>query len=946
MPDIFISYSSKDRAFVVPMVEYFERTGLEVWWDQRIDAGSSYARDIEDALDAAQTVIVLWSRHSVQSDWVRAEANEGHTRGILVPVLIDDTRPPLIFRALQGIPCRFGNNADFAELIAAIGQIAPALKKKQVALTEKITASENQKHWSTPPFVGRNNLLNSLTAALSQSAQGSGQVVLLSGEPGMGKSRTAEELAQHARKKGIAVHAAWSEESMYAPPYWPIVRMLRTLIDELNPPLQRQELGRGAAVLASLLPELRELFSDIESLPEYSADHLTFEIGQALLLLFRKLAERKPILILFDDLHCSDAQTLKVFLIIARELNRGSVMILGNYRANDLASDHELRRGLVELTRSSHFAQYDLEPLPKEEVAQFFADNVAGPENLAQAVISKADGNPLYITEFARSINHEAQSGSGRSSKSLVIPSNLKNTLLERMRNLTTDCRDFLNLASVMGRRLSPDIIYSISGVSEEVGRNLIAEATSAGILDIGPSGRIRFTHILLRDTLYEDIKLDDRMNWHRALGDYYADHQTGSLGVASHCETIAHHFQLSGLIDRALDYWEQAANIARGQSAFADAITRWRQALILLTDSELPPRELIEKEIRYRLSLGLSIVTLEGSGASAAVPEYERAMNLCNDYPDSPSLFYALNAVWSYHAMHCSPAALPLVERQLTLAEQLNYDTTHVLASNAAATTRFFEGDFALACKSLETATEYWQQKLQQLRVKKKPLTSLAYTMLSPLYHAWCLALMGRAEDGLGLAKKTLSEATQMGTYCQVQALSYLACIYEVIGNYPQLKIISDQIITLATENGYQSWLAVAHCTRGMAVAQLESPEAGLVEARAGRETYEALGGVLCLTWRQCQLAEILRLNQRSEDAIKALDAILEGSQDRFEHFVDSEIYRLKGECMIELGRPEGVSWIKRAQDTAKAMSARVFEERATAALEKHANNASAKHA
>ena len=217
---------------------------------------------------------------------------------------------------------------------------------------------------------------------------------------------------------------------------------------------------------------------------------------------------------------------------------------------------------------------------------------------------------------------------------------------------------------------------------------------------------------------------------------------------------------------------------------------------------------------------------------------------------------------------------------------------------------------------------------------------------MLSPLYHAWCLALMGRAEDGLGLAKKTLSEATQMGTYCQVQALSYLACIYEVIGNYPQLKIISDQIITLATENGYQSWIAVAHCTRGMAVAQLESPEAGLVEARAGRETYEALGGVLCLTWRQCQLAEILRLNQRSEDAIKALDAILEDSQDRFEHFVDSEIYRLKGECMIELGRPEGVSWIKRAQDTAKAMSARVFEERATAALEKHANNASAKHA
>ena len=137
MPDIFISYSSRDRAGIAPLVEYFETAGLEVWWDRHINAGSSYAKDIEDALDAAKAVVVVWSRHSVQSDWVRAEANEGHTRGILVPLLIDDARPPLIFRSLQTLKYRLGNEADLAAIAAAVGNVAPALARKQVAVVQK-----------------------------------------------------------------------------------------------------------------------------------------------------------------------------------------------------------------------------------------------------------------------------------------------------------------------------------------------------------------------------------------------------------------------------------------------------------------------------------------------------------------------------------------------------------------------------------------------------------------------------------------------------------------------------------------------------------------------------------------------------------------------------------------------------------------------------------------
>ena len=218
MPDVFISYSSRDRAFIVPIVEYLTERGLDVWWDRQINAGNAYAKDIENALDSAKSVVVVWSRHSVQSDWVRAEAGEGHSRGILVPLNIDGTRPPLIFRALHQLSHRLGNESDLDALLAVLIDLSPRFAQKLVKVEPRVTGSQTvNKHWSTPPFIGRGHLLQNLDDAMSLAGGGAGQVVLLSGESGMGKSRTAQEFAERARLKGVVVYATWAEENMYAP---------------------------------------------------------------------------------------------------------------------------------------------------------------------------------------------------------------------------------------------------------------------------------------------------------------------------------------------------------------------------------------------------------------------------------------------------------------------------------------------------------------------------------------------------------------------------------------------------------------------------------------------------------------------------------------------------------------------------------------------------------
>ncbi len=154
-------------------------------------------------------------------------------------------------------------------------------------------------------------------------------------------------------------------------------------------------------------------------------------------------------------------------------------------------------------------------------------------------------------------------------------------------------------------------------------------------------------------------------------------------------------------------------------------------------------------------------------------------------------------------------------------------------------------------------------------------------------------------------------------------------------------LRDVSRQIVDVAQENGHVSWLAVARCTLGKAIARLEDPKAGLAEAEAGREAYRALGGFLCLTWRQLQLAEMLRLNGRVQDAIAMVDQTLAASTDRFEHFADPELYRLRGECALELGDAEGLDWLHRAQRMASNRGARLFELRASAAILEHTADA-----
>ena len=209
MVDVFVSYASQDRERVRPIVDALTNVGWSVWWDREIDAGSAYDREIEKAIDDARCVVVIWSADSVDSEWVRTEANEGLEKNMLVPVLIEEVRPPLAFRRIQTINLTTLDRVN--DLTDAVSNFVAIPTSSDSDLT---------------PYVGRERELSIIESRLSQIERGEGDFVLLSGEAGVGKTRLNHETANLAVARGQMVLTGHCLDMDGAPPYQPLIEQI------------------------------------------------------------------------------------------------------------------------------------------------------------------------------------------------------------------------------------------------------------------------------------------------------------------------------------------------------------------------------------------------------------------------------------------------------------------------------------------------------------------------------------------------------------------------------------------------------------------------------------------------------------------------------------------------------------------------------------------------
>jgi DNA-binding SARP family transcriptional activator len=459
--------------------------------------------------------------------------------------------------------------------------------KLQLAAAEE-PAAQSQRG----AFVGRAQELGELIGALDDSIAGRGRLFLLAGEPGIGKSRLAEELIGHARARGARVLVGRCWEAGGAPAYWPWVQSLRTYIADRDRGRLREELGAGAGELAHLLPELRERLPDLPEPTAGDPEAARFRLFDAVSSFLRCAAAERPLVLVLDDLHAADEPSLLLLQFIARALGDSHLLVLAAYRDVDPTLRDPLVTAVAELTREPVTRRIALTGLAESDIGEYVSmtAGVAAHSAIVATIHAQTEGNALFVDEVTRLLIAEGALDRG-SHAGIGIPQGVRDVIGRRMRRLSEECRRALAMASVLGREFSLDALARMTGREPRGALGLLDEALeSRAVSEVpGAPDRLRFSHALVRDTLYEGLtparRLDLHMQAGEALEALYAENPE------PHLAELAYHFAQAapaGDAERAIRYARRAAERAAGLLAFEEATRLYRLAL-RLTDDDHP---------------------------------------------------------------------------------------------------------------------------------------------------------------------------------------------------------------------------------------------------------------------------------------------------------------------------------------------------------------------
>jgi eukaryotic-like serine/threonine-protein kinase len=430
-------------------------------------------------------------------------------------------------------------------------------------------------------FVGRESELEELLTGLEDTFAGRGRLFLLAGEPGIGKSRLAEELIRRARQRGARVLVGRCWEAGGAPAYWPWVQALRSYIRDVEPRALRGELGTGAVEVAQILDELREILPGLPEPASLDSESARFRLFDATAEFLRNASESRPLVLFLDDLHAADAPSLLLLQFVARTLAHSRLLVLGAYRDADPIPGQPLTAMLVEVAREPVTRRLALRGLEEGDVATYVAmtaSKIASAE-LVTALHEETEGNPLFVGEIVRLLAVEGVRFTSVDEVRLAIPEGVRDVIARRLAHLSEGSNRLLVLASVLGREFALAALARLGGFSEEELLETLDETMVARVVsDVpGAPGRVRFAHVLIRDTLYEALPATRRLRLHReavvALEALYGER-------GPHLAELAHHAIAGGDFEKGLRYAWEAADRASTLLAYEEAARLYATAL------------------------------------------------------------------------------------------------------------------------------------------------------------------------------------------------------------------------------------------------------------------------------------------------------------------------------------------------------------------------------
>jgi len=796
------------------------------------------------------------------------------------------------------------------------------------------------------PLVGREHELGILLERWTWAKDGDGQVVLLSGEPGIGKSRVIRALRERLGDE------PYTPLSQYCSPYH-VNSALHPVIDLLERAAQldrdesaETQLATFEAVLArssERLDEVVPLLATLIGVPigaRYPALALSPEVQkrrtlQALVDQLAGLAAQQPVLALYEDVHWIDPSTLELLGMVIERIQRLPVLALITFRPEFQPP----------WTGHAHVTSLTMSRLGRRQGADLVA-RVTGekplPAEVIEQIVARTDGVPLFVEELTKTVlesgllidkgNRYELSGP---LPPLAIPTTLHDSLMARLDRLAP-VKEVAQTAAVIGREFSHELLAAVSPLTEvDLSTALDQLVQSELIFRRGspPDATYTFKHALVQDAAYQSLLNSKRKQLHAHIAEALEAQLTDAGGAGP--EVLAQHLTEAGLAARAVSYWRRAGELAAGRSANVEAIAHLSKGLDLIGARSEDPEQLGE-ELALQLAMGGPLIATKGHPAPEVERTYDRARALCEQLGRSAELFPVLRGLWNCYLVRGElQRAYELSERLVALAEEHGAPLHRALARRALGTTLFYLGRFADATGALNEGIAIDDAAGQNSHAHLLLYTERA-AVVCRQYSAWALWYLGLPDHALERVDAGLALGQRLGhVHSLAFALNFAATLHHLRREFDVARARAEAAIDFANEHHLSQWLAQATLCRGFALVSLGRQTEGMAQLRTGLAGWNRVGAhVLDTQWLGFLTEAHLQAGELDE-ALAALDRAVAAAAATGECYYQAELYRLRGVVLVETGEDaDAASWLQRAIDTARSQQAKSLELRAATSL------------
>ena len=756
------------------------------------------------------------------------------------------------------------------------------------------------------PLFGREEEIDLLFRRWRQAAQEQGRVVVLTGEPGIGKSRIAVALDERLKSEShITLHYFCSAHHTHSA-LSPFINQLQRAAGFRHTDSPEEKLRKLDALLAQSThdPEHVAVLANLLSLPakdSYRLQDLTPQKRKektfaALLAQLDGSAARQPVLIIFEDVQWIDPTSLELLTAALERVPRLRALLLATARP--------------EFTQPwpsyPHITTIALTRLGRPDGAAIILRLTRGktlPKEVMDHILAHTDGVPLFIEELTKMVLEggllREEDGAfvlARPLPPLAIPTTLHASLSARLDRLSP-VREVAQIGAVVGREFHYELLRAVARLpSQRLDEALDQLVRSELIFCRGeiPHAIYTFKHALVRDAAYASLLQSRRVNLHAATANAL---EQGSPDVLqTQPEIVAYHYTQANSYEKALHYWYEAAKRASARSAHKEAVGHLKHGLTQIPNI-IDPMQRNKMELLLQTSLGNSLRTIQGWSTDSVKQAYMRALQLSKESGFDEHTFPAVFGLWFWNFVRASLGeAQALAEQLIHTAENVENSAYKVLAHEALGFTSFAQGRFAAAHEELEHSINrhadsetavYLDLSAQDPRVHAR------------LYDGIVLWFLGHPDQALRICAKArvYADASQY-PFSEAMARSISLRVHQLRGEAAAVARQADATIALCEENEFVHYLAMALILRGWATVEQGEFEKGVAEIQEGFEKERATGALLYEPYILGLLAEAYIKNERYGQAFHFLDqARLRLQDENSERFYEAEIYRLLGE-------------------------------------------------